>query len=280
MIDPEELMMMNEQEKLDFISQLSETEEWRECFEPIYCRLMEDDSPKVRQAAIVAMWELADPRHIDLLINRAETDPNVEVRGKAASVLGIYIYEAVVNESLEESKYLAIRRFLLDMARDADEALLVRRMAIEALSFENSDDTQDLIAWAYEHPEKEVKMSAVFAMGRSQNPIWHDTILDELDAKERQLRLEAVNAASEAELSAATPKLRNLATCSDKELRTAAIWALAHTRGPGAIETLEMCALEEDDEIRRVAEDAIEEFHGLGQSDLSDDEFEDDLDDY
>ena len=280
MIDPEDLVVMTEDEKLNLITQLGETEEWRDCFEPIYCRLMDDDSPKVRQAAVVAMWDLADPKHIDLLMNKVEGDPDVEVRGKAASVLGIYIYEAVVNESLEESKYIAVRRFLMDVARDENEALLVRRMAIEALSFENSEDTQDLIAWAYEHPNKDVKMSAVFAMGRSQNPVWHNAILRELEARDRQLRLEAVNAASEAELSAATPVLRNLATCSDKELRTSALWALAHTRGPGALETIEMCALDKDEDVRRVAEEAIEEYHSLNRPPPNPSGLENDYDDY
>jgi len=278
MVSPDDLYLMNEQEKLDLISEFSEAEGWRECFEPICVRLMDDESPQVRQAAIVALWDLADPRHIEPLMKKAESDPDTEVRGKATSVLGIYIYEAVVNGGLDEGKYLAVRKFLLDLAQNPDEAFIVRRMAIEALSFDPDEAVQDLIDWAYRHSLIEVRMTAVFAMGRSQSPRWHEMILEELGSKERQLRLEAVNAAAEAELAGATPMLRNLATCSDKEIRIAALWALPHTRGPGAIETLEMCALAEDEEVRRMAEEAIEEFHSIGDamSHMDDDDDEDD----
>jgi HEAT repeat protein len=117
-------------------------------------------------------------------------------------------------------------------------------------------------------------MTALFAMGRSRTPRWADAIAAELDSKDPQLQLEAVNAAAEFGLSSATPKLRNLTVHKDKEIRMAAIWALAHTRGPGALETLEMCAQSDDEEIRNVANDAIEEFYRDEEED--DDESSDD----
>lgn len=275
MISPDDLSLMNEQEKLELLSRMTEAEDWRDSFEPIYARLMDDESPEVRQAAVVALWDLADPRHIEPLMEKAENDPDTQVRGKAASVLGIYIYEGVYDISPDEAQYLAVRKFLLDLAQDQKETLLVRRMAIEALSFDTDQAVQDLIQWAYQHPAVEVRMTAVFAMGRSGAACWHPTILEELSSDERSLRLEAVNAAGEAGMESATPKLRSLTRSSDKEIRTAAIWALAHTRGPGALETLELCALSEDEDTRNTAEDAIEEFHSLGPLEPDADDFDD-----
>jgi HEAT repeat protein len=203
----------------------------------------------------------------------AESDPDNDVRAKAASVLGIYIYEAVVNGALDEAHYLSVRSFLLDLAQDPRENILVRRMALEALSFDADETVHDLIDWAYRHPAIEVKMSSLFAMGRSRNPRWTDTILAELDSPERQLQIEAINAAAEAGLSAATPKLRNLAVHKDREIRLAAIWSLANTRGPGALETLEMCGQSEDEDTRNAAGDALDEFY---HAERSDEEEEDD----
>ena len=110
MITPDDLAVMNEQEKLDVLRQFEEAEEWQEAFEPVYRRLMDDESPKVRQEAIAALWDLADSRHIEPLLRKAESDPDIGVRAKAASVLGIYIYEAVSEGGIEEGPGRGARR--------------------------------------------------------------------------------------------------------------------------------------------------------------------------
>jgi HEAT repeat protein len=261
MISPDDLIMMTEQEKLDLLRQLTEAEEWQETFEPLYRKLVDDDSPKVRQEAIAALWDLADPSDIEPLMAKAEHDPDVEVRAKAASVLGIFVYEAVMGGGVEEAQYLTLRAFLLDLAQDPREELLVRRMAIEALSFDADDTVHDLIGWAYHHESVEVRMSAIFSMGRSGSARWIETILSELAGDDPKLLQEAVNAAAEAEIVAATPRLRNLVNHPDRDLRMAAIWALARTRGPGAVETLEMCSHSSDKEVRDTANDALDELY-------------------
>jgi HEAT repeat protein len=150
-------------------------------------------------------------------------------------------------------------------------------MAIEALSFDADEAVHDLIDWAYRHPSAEVRMTAIFAMGRSHSPRWSEAILAELDSPEKRLQLEAVNAAADAGIQAATPKLRNFALSKDKEIRLAAIWGLAHTRGPGSLETLETCAQSEDEETRNVANDAIEEYYSAERGE-EDEEREGDYD--
>jgi len=282
MINPDDVLLMTEQEKLDLLHQVSDADEWQSCFEPLYSCLMEDDSPKVRQEAIGALWEVADQRHIEPLMLKAEKDPDVAVRAKAAGVLGIYVYDGVVEGLLPESDLVTVRSFLLDLAQNPSEELMVRRMAIEALSFDADDVVQDLIEWAYHHQQPEMRMTAIFAMGRSRNPRWTDAILAELDSSDHAIQLEAINAAGDAGLARATPRLRILAAAKDRELATAAIWALAHTGGPGAIETIEMLSQSDDEEIRHVANEAIEEFYQTSrdaEEDMDEDRDED-SDDY
>jgi len=263
MISPDDLYLMAERDKLDLLRRVSEAEEWQDCFEPLYLRLVEDDSPRVREEAVAALWSLADPRHIDLLMHKAEADPDEHVRGRAASVLGVFLSEEALEGGVTESDYLAVRKFLLDLARNDAEDLFVRRMAVEALGFASDEEVHEVIEWAYRHVSREMKLSALFAMGRSRSPRWYGHILSELDSRDKPLRLEAIQAAAAAELSAATPKLRNLARGRDKETCLAALWALAHTGGPGALETLEMSAQSEDPEIRDAAAEAIEEYERL-----------------
>ena len=263
MITPDDLSLMTEQEKLDFIQRVSEAEEWQICFEPIYAHLMDDESPRVREEAVMGLGDLAEPRHLEAIMRKAESDPSVDVRAKATSVLGVFIYEGAT--VLDESRGAAVRRFLLDTANDPDQPLLVRRMAIEALSFDADDEVHDLIDWAYHHAAIEVRMSAIFAMGRSQSTRWHDAVLAEMDSDNANLRREAVCAAGEACLIEATPKLRALASHADLDTRLSAIWSLGHAGGPGALETLEMCAQSGEDEVRRVAREAIAEYRYLAR---------------
>ncbi len=276
MISPDDLSLMSEQEKLELLRRISDTDEWQDCFEPLYRKLMDDESPKVREEAVAALWSLADFRHIEPLMQKVEGDPDVRVRGRAASVLGIYICEDAGGGSVDEAQYLAVRKFLLDAAENDREDMFVRRMAIEALAFDADEAVHDLIEWAYQQPSVEMKMSAIFAMGRSQSPRWSETILAELDSKEKRLQLEAINATATAGLTEATPRLRNLARSKDKEMRLATLWALAHAGGPGALETLEMCAQSKDQQFRDAAAEAIEEFEQLRRGEEESDDFEGD----
>jgi len=259
-LTPDELLIMTEEEKLDFLRRAGEAEAWQECFEPLYARLMDDESPRVRAEALAALWEVADETYIEPIMLKAENDPDTAVRARAASVLGIYVFEGVVETGLDHARYLEVRKFLLDLANDPDEDLEVRRMAIEALSFDTDEEVCDLIEWAYQHSSPKVRLSAMLAMGRSGSARWHDRILDALESKDTKMKLEAIKSAGEAHLVEATPKLRALTRDPEKEVRLEAIWALSHTGGPGALETLEMCAQSPDAETRQVAVSAIEEF--------------------
>lgn len=277
MVTPDDVLLMTEEEKLDLLRQVADANEWQSCFEPLYVRLMDDDSPKVRREAIGALWEVADERHIEALMEKAAKDSDVNVRAKATSVLGIYIYDGAVEGVLKESEFLAVRSFLLDLAQSPSEELPVRRMAIEALSFDADDTVQDLIEWAYRHADQEMRMSAVFAMGRSRNPRWTEAIMAELESTDRELQLEAINAAGESGIAVATPRLRVLATVKDREVAIAAVWALAHTAGPGAVETIEMLTQSDDEEIRHAASDALEEFYQVTRG--ADEEMDEDSED-
>lgn len=260
MVDRNALARMTEQEKVELLSQLASREEPDESQLDLYSVLMDDPSGEVRKLAISAVWDAPELRYISPLMDKVEQDPDEEVRARAASVLGIYVHNGVVAMDLPETELLCIRRFLLETIRDENVSMQVRRMALEAVSFDTDEDVAELIEWAYGHADKEVRMSAVFAMGRSSSERWIDFIVNELDSEDRDLKMEAIGAAGDAFVEEATPKLRGLAMSSDRDVRLQAIWALARTRGPGALEVIELCATETDREVRQAATDAIEEY--------------------
>ena len=238
--------------------------------------MIRDESPEVRKRAAMGFWEFPESKYGRMLMEVAESDRDVDVRAAAISVLGAFIFEGAVTAQLPEDVFLGIKRFLLEIVGEEPRPMLLRRMALEALSFDTDDRIADLVQWAYENPDPDVRGSAILCMGRGSPERWRPSILAEVASENRQYKILAINAAGDSALWEATPKLRALAMSHDKEIRLCAIWALARTRGPGALELLEMCGTDEDEEVRTAAEDAIEEYHAFEEQEIEEFEERDD----
>jgi hypothetical protein len=277
---------MTKEEKLELLRRIEEGED---TFTDDLLSIEEslnDEDAEVRALAVDCLWDYPIAKMIAPLMALARQDPSQEVRSKALVALGRYIYEGEVASydfdwgdveepmrewELSEEDVLRVKEFLLDVIRDESESLDSRRFAMEALSFINEPEVVEIIEEAYRHPDVNMKMSAIFAMGRQGNMCWKEIILQELDNPVPDVQYEAVRAAGESYLEEAAPHLAELARdAEDKELRLAAIFALGRTGGEGVFELLEELTLHPDDEIREVAEAAMEEweiYHGLGEWD-------------
>ena len=261
MMDPERILFAPTEEKVEALREIEEECEWRGEYEAMYVSLLEDADPEVRRLTVAAFWDFPDPVYADVLLRVAGQDDSAQVRTEAYCVLGRYMYESVVTRELDSDSFVRIRSFLYRTVCSTKEDLDVRCRALEALSFDASEDVAALINWAYGHPGPEVNRTAVFCMGRSCSDRWIDLLLRELGSSDRSRQLEAIGAAFEGGFRAATPSLRNLALSKDLDIRLEAIWALSRTRGPGALETLEMCAMDLRPDVRETAEEAIDEYY-------------------
>jgi HEAT repeat protein len=249
---------------------------------PVLREYLDDEDAEVRALAVENLWDYPEPDLIDVLIDKAEHDPSPDVRCKAIVTLGRYIYEGEMAdydfdwgdmeevmraEELPQADFLRVRSFLIGLYRDPDKSLDERRYAVEALGFHTDDEVFSIIEEAYAHPDPKMKMSAIFAMGRSGNVRWTDTILRELANPQKELQTEAIRAAGEIGLEEAGKDLWRLTYSEDRDIKLEAIWALGQTGWEGAFERLdELTIMGEDGEIREVAEDALEEwtlFSGL-----------------
>jgi HEAT repeat protein len=235
---------------------------------------LEDKDAKVRSLALDGLWDYPVPALITPLFEIAKNDPSQKVRSKAIVTLGRYIYEGSVADydfdwgamedliregELPEEDFLRVKDFLIRLVRDEGQPLDSQRFAVEALSFLNEPEVQDLIEAAYAHPDAKMKVSAIFAMGRQGDRRWADTLLKELDSEVEELQYEAVRAAGEACLDQAAPQLKELALVDDKDLQLEAIWALGKIGGEDVSEFLYDLADDEDEEVREMAEAALEE---------------------
>ena len=265
---------LNKEEKIEFLTRVVEVGDYSTDYWPVLRDYLEDKDAQVRSLALEGLWDYPMPELIAPLFEIAMDDPSQEVRSKAIVTLGRYIYEGNMaaydfdwgameelmrEDELPEEDFLRVKDFLLQLVKDEGQPLDSRRFAIEALSFLNEPEVQDLIEAAYAHPDVKMKLSAIFAMGRQGDQRWADTLLKELDSEVEELQYEAVRAAGEACLDKAALRLEELALADDKDLQLEAIWALGKIGGESVSAFLYDLADDEDREIREMAEAALEE---------------------
>jgi HEAT repeat protein len=226
-------------------------------FDAVFRLAMEDESPEARAVAIRALWESEDPTLMAPLIDYMLHDPDPLVRAAAASGLGRYVYLGELEE-LPEAQVRRVEDNLLAVISGDDE-LEVRRRALEALAYSDRPQVAELIRSAYTSNETKLRVSAVFAMGRTADAEWESQVLEEMKSSEPEMRFEAVRAAGELELTEAAQELADLTDDEDQQVREAAIWSLGQVGGEVARETLTQLLEQADDEdMQDFIEEAME----------------------
>lgn len=222
--------------------------------------LLEDEDAQVREAAVELLWPENTLEVMDLLIHIAETDVSNQVRAAAVGSLGLFIYSGEVDDlpadQVTRAKDTARRLFF-----DPTEGVEVRRRALEAYSNCSEDDVADAIWQAYNSGIPQLRISAVYAMGRSYDQQFEDVVLKELDKGEPEMRYEAARAAGELGLEEAVPALSRLAFGDDIEIRDVAIWSLGEIGGKEAADTLNLllndARVQRDSDLREEVEEAL-----------------------
>jgi HEAT repeat protein len=221
---------------------------------------VEDASAVVRQLAIAGLWEDEGRDLPTLLLIALREDPSQDVRAEAAQVLGRTAARAGAGEDigLDADR---LRDILVAVAADETEPEMVRRRALEAVSPLGEDDEEiaDLIVEAYEGDDSGLRAGAVYAMGRTLNSRWLETVRAELSSDDAELRYEAARASGELGDDAALSDLAALAGDGDAEVRTAAIAALGQIGGRGGLRILRQLADDPDPVDAEAVEAALEE---------------------
>ena len=204
---------------------------------------LEDESGLVRSTAIELLWfdETADTMR--RLMRLAEADPDAGVRASALEQLSRFIllgeYGDIASDLAEQAQALTYRLHI-----DASQPLEVRRRALEAFANSSHPRVTDLIRAAYEDGNHELKVGAVFAMGRSCNKLWRDELIALLESGDSELVYEAIRACGQIQIAEAVERIIEFTLTDDHELQAIAIWALGEIGGKRAFEVLSR--LEED----------------------------------
>ncbi len=233
-------------------------------FNPIFRLCLSDEDEVVRSWAIEGLWEDEDLALAALLVRLLRDDPSESVRAAAATSLGRFVLLGELGK-IEAAPAMMVEDALLGAIYDPYETLDVRRRAVESIAYSSQAQVQDIIEMAYCDDEEKMRISAVFAMGRSADPLWHEMVIAELDDPNPEMRYEAARACGELEASAALSALIDLIEADpDPEVQGMAIWALGHIGGKEARRVLEACCESEDEALSQAAEEALEELDFLG----------------
>jgi HEAT repeat protein len=247
-------------------------------FSPIYRLGLNDQDPAVRTAAIEGLWEDDDAALITPIL-KLLTDPAESVRGAAAGALGRFVYAGEL-EDIPASKVAPVTKALKAAYANPAEALEVRRRALEALGFLGYAEVGDLIRQGYQHTEQPMRLSAVFAMGRSaDDEQWGEIVVRELDSRDPEMRFEAARACGELEYVPAVRRLGELLDDVDENVQQAAVWSLGQIGGDKARQLLQAVLESDAEHLHEDAEAALDELEFKGNNlDFTLMDFEDDDD--
>lgn len=237
----------------------------------VVLQLLDDPDAQVRAEAVACLWHTSDSLWADELLDKAQHDPDLDVRTRALSTLGHYLVEGeleLYNEADEEDASLTerdlqrITNFLFATAQNETNSVDERRYAIESLAFLDDPEVDALIEWAFTRTDTRYRVSALFAMGRSGNLRWSDEVLAEMHSANREVQYEAVRAAGELGLHEATDDLIRLVRGRgvDKALRLRAIYSLGEAGDDRAYPILEQLCHARDRDVREAAREATEEW--------------------
>jgi HEAT repeat protein len=220
---------------------------------------LSDPDARIRATALRLMWENDDVKLVPEFTRMMFGDKEEVVRAQAATSLGLFVYIGEL-EAVPSFSHHKIEDDLL-MVLNGTDSPIVRRRALESLGFSSRMEVPPLIQKAIHEGDPQWLASALFAMGRSADEQWEDSILQYLDHPDPDVQVEAIRAAGQLELASAREILLTKIQETDEpdvDLRAAAVWSLSQIGGEGVREALdELFDVTEDEDESDYIEEAL-----------------------
>ncbi len=228
-------------------------------YEDIGRALLDDSDGEVRARAIRLLVESDDPKLAGKLINIFLYDEELAPRMEAVQLLGEFILLGEL-EKVKEDQQRKIEDALISVIHSEDDSIL-RKRALESLSFSSRPEVAALIESAFERVDPAWIASALRAMGRSHDERWNENVVSMLLDEDPLIKFAAVEAAGQLIIEDAVPILLQILEDEeeDDDVAIAAIWALSQIGGDEARTYLvALIDQTEDEELVEFLEDALE----------------------
>lgn len=225
-------------------------------FTGLLCAALEDGDASVRASAAAGLWETGDRTVIAPLTAMLGSDESHEARAASATALGHFAELAEEGKLIERDAAL-VQNALLSALEDGEEETAVRRRALEAVAPMRHAKVPGWIRWAYGSGEPLLRQSAVYAMGRTCDPVWLPVIEEEFGSSVAAMRFEAANAARELADPKALPHLHELVSDDDPQVALAAVHAIGGIGGASARKLLKHYTEHGDSALSEAAHEAL-----------------------
>ncbi len=229
-------------------------------FEDLGRGLLNDPDAEVRARAIRLLAECDDPKLVGLLVDVIRNDPDLAPRLDAATLLGEFVLMGELEELPEEEHQNAEDALLA--VHNSEEHASLRRLALESLGFSSRVEVETLIHSAFHRSDPAWVVSALTAMGRSNDEQHSDEVVSMLLNDDPRIRLAAVRSAGELGIEAARPVILGMlleGEEDDDDVIAAGIWSLSQIGGEDVRAFLvDMLEKTEDEDITGYIEDALE----------------------
>ena len=218
----------------------------------VFKMCLKDQDEAVLEKAMEGLWEHEDRSIIPSLIQILRSDKSPQVRAAAAVALGKF------SPLVQEGKLLpkdgeSIYESLIELVKDTDQHIDVRRRSLEAIAPFNTLDIKNLVSWAYDSQDPALRSSSIYAMGRTGEINWLPLLVKELQSAEPGIRYETAHACGELGEEDAIPHLISLLQDDDYQVQLAGINALGKIGGPLAKKVLLHCAKAGDAALEEAA---------------------------
>ena len=231
-------------------------------FSAIFKMCLKDKDEFILEKAIEGLWEQEDRSIIPSLVQVLQSGQSPRVRAAAAVALGKFPV------LVQEGKLLARDRdtlhdSLMEILENPDQPLEVRRRSLEAIAPLNTIKIQELVTWAYDSDDIDLKSSSIYAMGRTGELSWLPVLLRELESREPSIRYESAHACGELGEEDAIPHLIPLLQDDDYQVQLASVNALGKIGGSMAKKVLVNCIREGDAVLEDAAKAELENLEFL-----------------
>lgn len=232
-------------------------------FEKFFRRQLNDADPEVRRLAVGGLWESESATLINVFIKMLRADPDTSVQAAAAQALGKYTVLVELGR-LREDYRQRLGEPLLQTFHDPARPTAVKHRALEALAPLDLPEAREAVGAAYRSDDRQMQISALYAMGANCQPEWADILRRELGNDDAEMRYEAVSALGEIGLETDTPAVAAITGDDDIEVSQAAIRALGEIGGDDAKRHLERCREDPRETVRQAAVQALAELAAAG----------------
>ena len=218
---------------------------------------LEDEDEDVRERAARGLWDCEDRTIIRPLVTLLRSDPSAKVRAAAALSLRKFATLGQDGKLLARDSE-SVKETLLNTIASQDEDVDVKRRAIEAVSYFDSPETDEIIREAHQGGDPYLKQSAIYGMGQSSNAKWLTTVMAEMEHEDAEIRYEAVTAMGLLGEDSAVPHLILMVQDEDPQVQVAAVRSLGQVGGPLAKRALQRCLELGDEALEEAAREALE----------------------